>query len=174
MPRKDYLHLLQCIGIEHHVNAFVYLPLPKIALIQIRILVIYVSNRWPNKPTSGHYNIMSAGVNAYFHNMIFSFRDEGALKINVVPLRLQLQRLWLLQEAPARDWQASCRWSRPSVCPSGVSVFPGDVSPSPHCNSSSALEEITGINQIGTEFIWGVAGCFVMQTTELQNNRFSF
>lgn len=119
---------------------------------------------------------MNAGVNTYFHNMIISFRDQGPLKIDVVPRRLQLQRLWLLQEAPAQDWQASCRWSRPSVCPLWGLCVPR------RCFSQSSLqqqfsfktEEITGINQIGAEFIWGVAGCFVMQTTELQNNRFSF
>lgn len=60
--------------------------------------------------------------------------------------------------------------------PSGVCVLPGDVSPRFPLQQQFSLktEEITGKNQMGAEFIWGVAGRFVMQTAELQNNRFSF
>lgn len=57
--------------------------------------------------------------------------------------------------------------------PLGSLCSPQMFSPSPHCNSSSALKQSKSLAWIkaGAEFIWGVAGCFVMQTTELQKQQ---
>lgn len=72
--------------------------------------------------------------------------------------------------------------NRPVADPDHLSAPSGGLFAPQGCFSQFPLqqqfslktEEITGKNQIGAEFIWGVAGRFVMQAAELQNNRFSF
>lgn len=62
--------------------------------------------------------------------MICSLRDQRPLKIDVVPLRLQLQSLWLLHETDKRPVADPDHLSAPPP-PRGLCV-----SPSPHCLKS--------------------------------------
>lgn len=143
---------------------------------KLKFLLFIIDICWPPKLTSGYYNFMSAGVNHLFPEHDLQLPWSGTFKNSRGPSEAATPGSLAHPGGPCTRLTSILSMIQTICLPLwGLGVPWG-------CFSLSSLqqqfsfktEEITGINNMGAESIWGVAGCFVMQTAELQNNRFSF